>query len=219
MLEAVIFDMDGTLFQTNKILELSLEETFTILRSLNEWSSEAPTQKYREIMGVPLPVVWETLLPNHSTEIRRIVDEIFLEKLIANINNGNGALYPHVNEIFDYLKHEGYFIFIASNGLNEYLNAIVNCYKLDKWVAETYSIQQIGTQNKDDLVGHILKKHHISNATVVGDRISDFNAAKNNGLKAIGCRFDFAQEGELAQADFIIDDLLELKNIFKHQGK
>lgn len=157
MLEAVIFDMDGTLFQTNKILELSLEETFTILRSLNEWSSEAPTQKYREIMGVPLPVVWETLLPNHSTEIRRIVDEIFLEKLITNINNGNGALYPHVNEIFDYLKHEGYFIFIASNGLNEYLNAIVNCYKLDKWVAETYSIQQIGTQNKDDLVGHILK--------------------------------------------------------------
>lgn len=102
MLEAVIFDMDGTLFQTNKILELSLEETFSVLRSRNEWSSETPTQKYREIMGVPLPVVWETLLPNHSNEIRRIVDEIFLEKLIANINYGNGALYPHVKEVFDF---------------------------------------------------------------------------------------------------------------------
>ena len=28
---------------------------------------------------------------------------------------------------------------------------------------------------------------------------------------AIGCNFDFAQEDELAQADIVIDDLLELK--------
>ncbi|ETT52154.1 HAD hydrolase-like protein [Paenibacillus sp. FSL H7-689] len=211
MLEAVIFDMDGTLFQTNKILELSLEETFSVLRSRNEWSSETPTQKYREIMGVPLPVVWETLLPNHSNEIRRIVDEIFLEKLIANINYGKGALYPHVKEVFDFLKQEGCLIFIASNGLIEYLNAIVNCYKLNNWVTETFSIQQIETQNKDDLVRYILMKYHFNNAAVVGDRISDINAAKNNGLKAFGCRFDFAQECELKQADYIIDDLLELK--------
>lgn len=30
---------------------------------------------------------------------------------------------------------------------------------------------------------------------------------------AIGCNFDFAQEDELAQADIVIDDLLELKGI------
>ena len=28
MLQALIFDMDGTLFQTDKILELSLDDTF-----------------------------------------------------------------------------------------------------------------------------------------------------------------------------------------------
>jgi phosphoglycolate phosphatase-like HAD superfamily hydrolase len=145
---AVIFDMDGTLFQTNKILELSLEETFANLRSLHEWSSETPTQKYREIMGVPLPVVWETLLPDHSNVIRQSANEFFQEKLIANINNGSGALYPHVYEVFGYLKQAGFSIFIASNGQIEYLNAIVSYYKLDNWVTETFSIQQIQTQNK-----------------------------------------------------------------------
>jgi phosphoglycolate phosphatase-like HAD superfamily hydrolase len=40
----------------------------------------------------------------------------------------------------------------------------------------------------------------------VGDRLSDINAAKDNGLMAIGCRFDFAQEDELVQADATIDD-------------
>nr|WP_274429676.1 hypothetical protein [Bacillus sp. HNR-4] len=37
MLQALIFDMDGTLFQTDKILELSLDDTFDHLRSLQLW--------------------------------------------------------------------------------------------------------------------------------------------------------------------------------------
>jgi phosphoglycolate phosphatase len=41
---ALIFDMDGTLFQTNKILELSLEETFAYLTSIHEWSNETPSK-------------------------------------------------------------------------------------------------------------------------------------------------------------------------------
>ena len=58
MLRSVIFDMDGTLFQTDTILEIALEETFAYLRSQNKWDSETPLEKYREIMGVPLPKVW-----------------------------------------------------------------------------------------------------------------------------------------------------------------
>lgn len=70
MLQALIFDMDGTLFQTDKILELSLDDTFNHLRSLQLWDVETPIDKYREIMGVPLPKVWEALLPDHSNEVK-----------------------------------------------------------------------------------------------------------------------------------------------------
>ncbi len=35
MLQALIFDMDGTLFQTDKILELSLDDTFDHLDHFN----------------------------------------------------------------------------------------------------------------------------------------------------------------------------------------
>ena len=59
----------------------------------------------------------------------------------------------------------------------------------------------------------IVKKYGITNGAVVGDRLSDINAAKDNGLLAIGCNFDFAREEELAQADVVIDDLMELKRI------
>lgn len=211
MLQSIIFDMDGTLFQTDKILELSLDDTFNHLRSLKQWDSVTPIDKYREIMGVPLPKVWEALLPNHSNEVREQVDAYFLERLIENIKSGKGALYPNVKEVFSYLKENNYSIYIASNGLTEYLKAIVHYYHLDHWVTETFSIQQIQTLDKGDLVKTIIEKYDIKKAAVVGDRLSDINAAKANGLMAIGCNFDFAQEDELAHADLVIDDMTELK--------
>ncbi|BFT74606.1 HAD family hydrolase [Paenibacillus sp. P36] len=213
MIKSIIFDMDGTLFQTDKILEISLEDTFNHLRSLKEWDNETPIDKYREIMGVPLPKVWEALMPNHSIEVRERTDAYFLKKLIENINIGKGDLYPYVKEIMSYLKENNCTIYIASNGLTAYLTAIVNFYNLDNWVTETFSIQQIESLNKSDLVKIIIEKYAITNGAVVGDRLSDINAAKDNHLIAIGCKFDFAQENELSQADIVIDSLIELKQI------
>ncbi len=209
----MIFDMDGTLFQTDTILELSLEETFNYLRSRGLWVKQTPINEYREIMGVPLQVVWETLLPDHSNEIRAKANVIFQEKLIENINAGKGALYPNVEDILDHLKSNNYSLFIASNGLPEYLAAIVKYFKLDRWITETFSIQQIQSQNKTDLVNTIVTKYEIEKGAVIGDRLSDIHAAKFNGLIAIGCNFDFAQEDELVQADEIIDDMAQLKDI------
>jgi phosphoglycolate phosphatase-like HAD superfamily hydrolase len=219
MSQALIFDMDGTLFQTDKILEISLEDTFNYLRTINKWDSVTPIDKYREIMGVPLPKVWETLLPNHSLNEREQTDAYFLERLIENIRSGKGTLYPNVKEVFSYLKENNCSIFIASNGLTEYLKAIVCYYNLDDWVTETFSIQQIKSLNKSDLVQSIIKKYGITNGAVVGDRLSDINAAKDNGLIPIGCNFDFAKEDELSQADIVIDDLTELQTILLKLNK
>jgi phosphoglycolate phosphatase len=213
MLQSLIFDMDGTLFQTNKILELSLDDAFNHLTSLGKWDGETPIDKYREIMGVPLPKVWEVLLPNHSNKVRAQTNNYFQERLIENISNGKGALYPNVEEVFNYLKENDCSIYIASNGLTQYLKTIVSYYNLDNWVSETFSIEQIQSLNKADLVNSIIKKYSIKKAAVVGDRLSDIKAAKDNGLVAIGCNFDFARESELSQADIIINDLIEIKEI------
>ncbi len=220
MTQSLIFDMDGTLFQTDKILEVSLDDAFERLRSEGKWYEETPIEKYRGIMGVPLPKVWEALLPDHSLEEREQTDAFFLERLIQNIRNGKGALYPHVQELFSHLKENGFSLYIASNGLIEYLNAIVDYYALDQWITETFSIQHIESLNKSDLVRHIVEKYEITSGAVVGDRLSDIHAAKDNGLISIGCRFDFAREEELAEADVIIEGLLELKMLFpaKKQG-
>jgi adenosylhomocysteine nucleosidase len=213
-LDAVIFDMDGTLFQTNQILEMSLEDAFERLRSMGIWEGGTPIGKYRDMMGVPLPKVWEVLLPHHSLDVRESMNDYFQKRLIENIQQGNGELYPNVIEVLTFLKQKQLKLFIASNGLTAYLHAIVHHFRLDRWVDETFSIEQIQSLHKSDLVEMILMKHSINKAAVVGDRLSDINAAKDNGLISVGCRFDFSQEEELVQADAVIDDLQELKELF-----
>ena len=213
MKHAVIFDMDGTLFRTDLILERALDETFDHLRSEEKWKGPTPIDQYRNIMGVPLPVVWKTLLPQYDEQTREEVDAYFLRRLIKNIQNGNGALYTGVLELFEQLNHRGYPVFIASNGLVDYLQTIVTHYELDRWITATYSIQQIDTLDKGDLVAEIVKKYELQEGFVVGDRLSDISAARANGLISIGCRFDFAQEVELQEANYVVNHLAEVLDI------
>lgn len=150
-------------------------------------------------------------------EVKRVealnVHEAVAQAVRDSKDSGKSALYPHVEELFAALKEEGYALYIASNGLRAYLEAIVGYFRLDRWVSEVFSIEDIQSLDKGVLVKTVLDKHHISRAAMVGDRLSDIKAAKANGLAAIGCHFDFAKEEELVHADFVIKDLLEIEKI------
>ncbi|MGG0666851.1 HAD hydrolase-like protein [Viridibacillus arvi] len=212
MKQAIIFDMDGTLFQTNLILEPALAATFDILRANGSWNEDTPINKYREIMGVPLPVVWETLCPQHSPEMREKNNEIFHEKTINLIKDKQGDLYPHAELVLETLSLK-YDLYVASNGQAAYLQSIVDTYELHRFFKKVYSIQTIPSGHKSDLVKKILLENKIEKGIVVGDRLSDILAAKDNELLSIGVNFDFAQAAELGKADKVIDDLKELMTI------
>ncbi|QSS98837.1 HAD hydrolase-like protein [Pontibacillus sp. ALD_SL1] len=207
MSQAVIFDMDGTLFQTDLILEPSLEDTFSRLREADLWEGETPLGQYRSIMGVSLPIVWETLLPNHTTIERNRANEWFQKSLIENIRKGMGDLYPYTIKVLKELKDRSFSVFIASNGEEEYLHTIATQFTLKDWVSGIYSIQAIKSGDKSDLVTKVMDENKISKGLVVGDRGSDIRAAKANNLLAVGCQFDFSQEDELEEADVVIEDL------------
>ena len=214
MKTAIIFDMDGTLFQTNLILEPALERTFEYLRQKKLWSGETPIEKYREIMGVPLNVVWKTLCPDHSDTIREKSNQYFQSALIEEIRQGNGALYKNVLTTLQSLS-ESYSLYIASNGETAYLQVIISTFNLERWIKGCYSIDIIPSKNKSQLVERILKENDIESGFVVGDRVSDINAAIDNRLIAIAVNFDFAQLEEITKAHHIVEQFPQLIEITK----
>jgi len=202
-----IFDMDGTLFQTNAVLAHALEDVFHDLRQAGRWEGDTPLALYQQIMGVSLPEVWATLLPDFSLAEQHAADLKFRRSLEQAVEAGHGKLYPGTVELLVRLKQAGHPVYIASNGWPSYLSAIVRTYGLEVYIDHVYSIEDIASGNKSALVREICQTHDITSGYVVGDRLSDFKAAHANGLLAIGCQFDFAQEQELAVADRVVQEL------------
>lgn len=212
MTKAIIFDMDGTLFQTNLILEPALEATFDHLRESRLWQGATPLEQYRAIMGVPLDVVWQILCPQHTKYQQQQSNAYFQQALIDQIEQGCGALYEHVEETLQYLATH-FPLYIASNGQVPYLQAIMKHYDLQRWIKAVYSIDLVPSGNKSELVDNLLREHAITSGFVVGDRASDIKAAKDNGLTSIGVRFDFALESELQHADYVVERFEQIKDI------
>lgn len=218
MTQAIIFDMDGTLFQTNRILEPALEATFAHLRQEGLWQGKTPLEQYRAIMGVPLDVVWQTLCPQHTLQQQQKNNAYFQQALITQIENGIGALYENVELTLQQLAAH-FPLYIASNGQVPYLQAIMKHYDLYRFINKIYSIDCVPSGNKSELVANLIRENTVTSGFVVGDRASDINAAKDNGLTSIGVRFDFAQEPELQQADYVVEQFEQLLSIVSTPDK
>lgn len=197
MKKAIIFDMDGTIFRTETILEKSILNTIEKLNDQNISLVNNPIEKYNEIMGVPLEEVWRNLLTDPTDEKIMISNDLFQRQLINLIKTGESELYSGASELLESIKILDYSIFIASNGDKEYLDTIVDYYQLRPFIDGVYSINDIEEKDKTILVKHIIKNEGISLEYVVGDRLSDFIAAKENGTKSIGCEFYYSKEEEL----------------------
>lgn len=208
-MKAYIFDMDGTLFQTRLILAPALEQTFQMLRDQNLFEGETPLKRYEEIMGVPLPEVWRTLCPLHTEAQHQISNDFFQQALIQCIRNQQGALYEGVEEVLSELS-KSHPLFIASNGQTDYLQAIVETYNLQRYIQAVYSIDLEQSGNKANLVARIIREQQLEEGYVIGDRLSDFEAAHQNHFIAIGVAFDFAQENELKMADKVVEHFSDI---------
>nr|WP_082099076.1 HAD hydrolase-like protein [Salinicoccus sediminis] len=133
--------MDGTLFQTELILEPSLKETLNKLDEHNVPYIENPIERYNEIMGVPLSEVWRNLLYTSSKGYTELANGLFQKSLVNSINTGKSKLYDFVEVALSDIKDKGYDIFIASNGDEKYLKAIYDYHGLDKYIQHQHTKQ------------------------------------------------------------------------------
>lgn len=208
---AVLFDMDGTLLQTEKLSTPAFQRTFEDLRQRQLWDKPTPSEEQlTNVLGMTLEHLWETLLPGADQETKDIADELMLEHEIRLLHEGVTDLYPDVKEQLTILANNGIALFVASNGLERYIDAVTKAFGIQQLFSDLYSAGRFQTKSKNDLVAKLLQDHQVKQAVMVGDRHSDVEAGKTNGLFTIGCDFGFAKPGELDQADVIITEFSQL---------
>jgi phosphoglycolate phosphatase len=210
--EAMIFDLDGTLFQTETLLIPAYYRLFDQLRSEGLYEGETPEiSLILGSLGMLLSDIWLRVMPGASTAAQERANVLLLQYQLEGLDDKAGELYPGVLDTLAKLHRRGIRLFVASNGLEDYVKGVVGAKGLDYLFESLYSAGEYQTQSKIDLVRMLLDEYELETAWMVGDRSSDVEAGKGNHLFVVGCNYaDFGDSKELADADVIIKDFAGL---------
>lgn len=214
--EAMIFDMDGTLFKTETLLIPVFHQVFDRLREEGLYTGATPPEeRILSCLGMLLPDIWRRVIPNHGEAVHRRADELLLEYELEGLQRLATELYPQVPETLQQLGWRGVRLFVASNGLEHYVKGVAEAHRIFPLFEGIFSAGEYQTASKVDLVKLLLDKHGVSRAWMVGDRSSDVEAGKKNGLTVIGCAYaGFGDGDELAGSDVLIRSFEELVSLY-----
>ncbi|MDG0813750.1 HAD family hydrolase [Cohnella rhizosphaerae] len=215
--EAMLFDLDGTLFRTETLLEEVHRRVFATLREEGLYlSPEPPVERLLGSLGMLLEHIWQKVMPDGSQAAQDRANELLLQYELEELERGRGELYEGVPEVLGELKSRGVRLFVASNGLESYVKEVPRLRGIGELFEGFYSAGEYATPSKVELVRLLLERSGAKSAWMVGDRHSDVEAGKGNGLFTVGCDYaGFRREGELDEADVRIGRFSELLKLVR----
>jgi phosphoglycolate phosphatase-like HAD superfamily hydrolase len=170
-----------------------------------------PEERILGALGMLLELIWQRVMPEASLETRLRADELLLQYQIEGLSRGTGELYEGVEQTLRALHAKGIRLFVASNGLEDYVKGVTQAMGISSLFEGQYSAGEYQTRSKVDLVKLLLAEHGIQSAWMVGDRSSDVEAGLSNGLTVVGCDYaGFRDKGELSGSHMRIEAFSEL---------
>lgn len=210
----LIFDVDGTLFDSEQLSYQTFKKTLQALVEEGICSDQSWTdEQIKSLIGLTGKDIFTSLLDKASENtIRQAL--YLLEQIEGELLGIEGQLFPDVKETLSELANKGYSLYVASNGGALYVQRVLERYEIQSYFNGVYSAGLHQTKNKVELVSMLLEEAG-KDAVMIGDRTSDIEAGKKNGLKTIGCHFGFGDVSEIAEADYHIHTFTDLLNLLE----
>lgn len=185
MSKAVIFDLDGTLWDCVENLIPSWQEVF---RSHD--LGEPPTAEYLySLMGKTASQFAEAMFPQLSPEKGlEIIEEQRQIELPYLAENG-GKLFDGLEETLKLLAEE-YTLAIVSNCDSGYIETFLEHYGFGNYFADWEFSGRTG-KKKGDNIRLLMDRLGVDNAVYVGDTVLDMEAASDAGIDFIFAEYGF----------------------------
>ncbi|PJZ69063.1 phosphatase [Leptospira perolatii] len=213
---ALAFDVDGTLFSSEEII---LETYVEAIRRFSESSGiplETPSRERIMVeIGKPVKTIFRNLVPQLEEGQRDQISDSVLSLLVEMIQNGKGHFYPKVLETIDSLKKKGYLILAASNGRMPYVETILRVSDTLRFFDPILVLDNEKIATKADIVSEYLSRYKLSpdQLLMIGDRSSDYEAARKNNCPFAFCVYGHAPEGEIQDWEVSLNQLEDLDKV------
>ena len=206
MIEGIIFDVDGTLWDPTEEVAYSWNQAIKEQTDMDRTLTAEPLKRE---FGKPLEEIIDDLFP----ELAQIEQESLADHLYKYENKwvetAPCIVYDQMAETVRELSKK-YKLFIVSNCQSGYIEAFLKNTGLGQYFAD-YTCPGDTGKLKGENIRIIMERNGIKEAVYVGDTQGDANACKEAGIPMIFAAYGFGQVEEEHVAIQSFGELLELE--------
>ena len=182
----IIFDMDGTLWDSAKAVAESWTEVvareYTPERVITE-------DEIKRVMGLTMDKLAAQIFPELPEERRLQLLDVCGREENEYLRTHGAIVYPKVEETFQKLR-EKYHLYIVSNCQSGYIEAFLEYYGYDKYIEDIECYGNNGLV-KGENIRKVVERNQLTKAVYVGDIQGDYDASMQAGVEFIHAGYGF----------------------------
>jgi len=188
----VIFDLDGTLYMTEKSILAAVKKT-----SVRFGLSCRNMEYITHMIGLPSEQFLQIVFGVQTTiEILE-----YFRKCEREAVKNDGVCYEGIKELLSTLRAEGDKLYICSSGSLEYINVVTETLGIDHFFEKKYSFRAY--TGKAEAIRELNEDG--DSVIVVGDTETDYVASRQVRSSFVFCRYGYGAEGTWDEIYFTAD--------------
>ena len=211
--EMIIFDLDGTLWNTEECTYKSVNE---VLKKYNI-DEEISIEKVRSAMGTTFSETAENYMPYLKKEDREELLQEILDNHILLLSKSGGNVYPNVEKALKELSIS-YKLAIVSNCAGGYIETFLETSGLEKYFVDFAAAAQLKI-SKAEAIKKVINENNVNSAIYVGDTQKDFEASQGAEIDFIHAKYGFGKNLEFEYGINSLEELPEILNNIENVRK
>lgn len=205
MTDGLIFDVDGTLWDSTPIVEKAWNAA---LADAGIKAAAVSADQLKGLFGLPMKDIIDQVLPAQPEEVKEKFMPLCFSYEHAFLEENAGILYPHLEETLAELSKK-YPLFIVSNCQTGYIELFLRKTGFQNYFKDFTCPGDTGVFKAEN-IGIIAERNGLKAPVYVGDTQMDADACKKAGIKMIFASYGF---GKAENPDYTIADPLDLLQI------
>lgn len=207
MIDSLIFDVDGTLWDSTPVVEDAWNQAL-IDSGIPEIQITA--DRLKGLFGLPMDEIIDDILPGYPVEVRRSFQPFCYKYEDKYLKERPGMVYDGIEEALEKLSAK-YRLFVVSNCQSGYIELLYEKTGFGKYFTDQTCYGDTG-MFKAQNIRLIMDKHGLKNPVYIGDTQMDANACIEAGVPICYAKYGF---GIIEKPDYVIDRPLDMVKLFK----